>query len=62
MPIVEIVIVLIVVGVLMWLAHTYIPMHPPIRTVLDIVVILALVLWLIGLFFPGFWNLRLPLR
>lgn len=47
MPILTVVIVLIVIGVLLWLANTYIPMDAKIKTILNVVVIVAVVLWLL---------------
>lgn len=39
--------VIIVVGVLLWLATTYIPMQPPIKTILIAVAVIFLVLYLL---------------
>jgi hypothetical protein len=39
------VIVLIVVGVLLWAANTYIPMDGKIKTIMNVVVVIAVVLW-----------------
>lgn len=50
MPLITIVVVLLVVGVLMWLAETYIPLSPPFRTLLRAVVIIVVVLWLLSVF------------
>jgi hypothetical protein len=47
---VTIVIVLIIVGVLLWLANTYIPMDGKIKMILNIVVVIAVVLWLLQAF------------
>jgi undecaprenyl pyrophosphate phosphatase UppP len=47
---ITIVIVLIIVGVLLWLANTYIPMDHKIKTILNIVVVIAVVLWLLQAF------------
>ncbi len=51
MSIVSIVIAIIVVGVLLWLVNTIIPMDTRIRQILSAVVIIALVLWLLDVFF-----------
>lgn len=56
MPLLNVVIVLIVVGVLLWLINTYVPMADPIKKILNAVVVIAIVLWLLSLFVPG-WNL-----
>jgi hypothetical protein len=44
------VVTLIVVGILLWLVNTYIPMDPKIKQILNIVVVIAVVLWLLGAF------------
>jgi len=44
------VVTLIVIGVLLWLVTTYIPMEPTIKRILVAVVIIAVVLWLLQLF------------
>lgn len=59
MPIVQIVIVLMVVGVLLWVANTYLPMDPKIKSILNLVVVIVVVLWLVGVFFPALWTVRL---
>ena len=50
MPILSIVIVLVVVGVLLWLINTYIPMQGTIKGILNAVVVIAVVLWLLQVF------------
>lgn len=50
MPLLTIVVVLIVVGVLMWLVNNYIPMDGKIKNILNIVVVIAVVLWLLQVF------------
>jgi hypothetical protein len=50
MPLLQVVITLIVVGVLLWLVNRYIPMQSTIKSVLNGVVVIAVVLWLINLF------------
>jgi hypothetical protein len=52
MPLLHVVFVLIVIGVLLWLVNTYIPMQPQIKKILNAVVIIAVVLWLLSIFFP----------
>lgn len=44
------VVVLIVVGVLLWLVNTYIPMDRKIKNILNIVVLIVVVLWLLQVF------------
>jgi hypothetical protein len=50
MPLLSIVIVLIVVGVLLWLVNTYIPMDSKIKSILNAVVVICVVLWLLQAF------------
>jgi hypothetical protein len=54
MSLISIVITLIVVGVLLWLVNTYIPMDGKIKKVLNIVVMVVVVLWLLNVF--GIWG------
>ncbi len=60
MPLVEIVVVLIVVGVLLWLVNTFIPMAGSIKSILNAVVVIAVVVWLLGVFgiLPAVRNFR----
>lgn len=50
MSLLTVVLVIIVVGVLLWLANTQIPMPANIKTILNAVVVIALVIWLLGAF------------
>ncbi len=50
MPILQILIVLVVVGVLLWLVNSYIPMQGTIKSILNAVVVIAVVLWLLDVF------------
>lgn len=47
MPLINLVVVLIVVGVLLWLINTYIPMQGTIKSILNAVVVIAVILWLL---------------
>ncbi len=47
---INIVIALIVVGVLLWLINTYIPMDRKIKSILNAIVIIVVVLWLLQAF------------
>jgi len=48
MDLLTIVVVLIVVGVLLWLVNSYIPMDGKIKKILNVVVVIAVVLWLLS--------------
>lgn len=50
MPLIQVVIVLIVVGVLLWLINRFIPMASSIKSILNAVVVIAVVLWLLSVF------------
>jgi hypothetical protein len=50
MPLLYIVGLLIVVGVLLWLVNTYIPMDPKIAGLLNAVVVIAVVIYLLQVF------------
>jgi hypothetical protein len=50
MDIVQIIIVLVVVGVLLWLVNNYIPMDSKIKSILNAVVVIGVVLWLLQAF------------
>jgi hypothetical protein len=54
MSLVTIVVTLIVIGVLLWLVNTYIPMDGKIKKILNIVVVVVVVLWLLNVF--GVWG------
>jgi len=50
MPLLQILMVLIVVGVLLWLVNSFIPMQGQIKSILNAVVVIAVVLWLLNIF------------
>jgi hypothetical protein len=50
MPLIQLVVVLVVVGVLLWAVNTYIPMDGKIKQILNVVVVIAVVLWLLQVF------------
>jgi hypothetical protein len=47
MSLIYIILVLVILGVCLYLIETYIPMSPPIKLVIRIVVVLFLVIWLL---------------
>ncbi len=47
MPLVNVVLTLIVVGVVLWLINSFIPMQSTIKSILNAVVVIAVVLWLL---------------
>ena len=50
MSLITLIVTLIVVGVLLWLVNSYIPMDAKIKQILNIVVVVAVVLWLLSAF------------
>ncbi|HEX9760897.1 MAG TPA: Thivi_2564 family membrane protein [Candidatus Acidoferrales bacterium] len=50
MPLLQIIIALIVVGVLLWLVNSFIPMQRTIKGILNAIVIIFVVLWLLNVF------------
>jgi hypothetical protein len=50
MPLIQVVLVLIVVGVLLWLVDRFIPMASSIKSILNAVVTIAVVIWLLNVF------------
>jgi hypothetical protein len=50
MPLLQVVLVLITVGVLLWLVNRFIPMQETIKSILNGVVVIAVVLWLLNAF------------
>ncbi|HET6929551.1 MAG TPA: Thivi_2564 family membrane protein [Candidatus Acidoferrum sp.] len=50
MPLMQILLALIVVGVLLWLVNRFIPMQGTIKSILNAVVVIAVVLWLLNAF------------
>lgn len=60
MPLIQVVLVLIVVGVLLWLINQFIPMAGSIKSILNVVVVIAVIFWLLNLFgiFSHFPNIN----
>ena len=54
MPLLNLVIVLVVVGVALYLINRYIPMASSIKTILNIVVVVAVCVWLLQA--VGLWT------
>ena len=50
MPLIQLVIVLVVFGVILWAINTYIPMDGAIKKILNVVVILVVVLFVLSAF------------
>jgi len=50
MPLLQILLTLIVVGVLLWLVNRFIPMAGSIKSILNAIVVIGVVLWLLNVF------------
>lgn len=50
MPLIHVIVVLIAVGVLLWLINRFIPMARSIKSIMNAVVVIAVVLWLLKVF------------
>ncbi|HYK49869.1 MAG TPA: Thivi_2564 family membrane protein [Terriglobales bacterium] len=50
MPLIELVEVLIVAGLLLWLVNRFIPMQGSVKSILNGVVVIAVVLWILNVF------------
>jgi len=50
MPVINLVVVLVIVGVLLWLVNNYIPMDSKIKKILNVVVVVGVVIWLLQVF------------
>ncbi len=50
MPLLQILLTLIVVGVLLWLVNRFIPMAGSIKSIFNAVVVIGVVLWLLDVF------------
>ena len=50
MSLISLAITLIVIGVLLWLVNTYIPMDGKIKKILNVVVVICVVMWLLFAF------------
>lgn len=50
MSLINVIIILIVAGFLLWLVNRYIPMDSKIKNILNIVVVIVIVLWLLNVF------------
>ena len=58
MSLISLIIVLIVVGFLLWAVNSFLPMDPKIKSILNAVVVIVVVLWLLGVLFPGLPDIR----
>lgn len=50
MPLITVIIVVVVFGAALWAINTYVPMAKPVKTILNLVVVIVLCLWLLQTF------------
>lgn len=50
MPLLNIVLVLVVIGFVLWLINRFIPMAASIKSILNIVVVICVIIWLLKVF------------
>ena len=50
MPLLNLVIVLVVVGVVLWVINSYIPMQSTIKKILNVEVVIGVIIWLLSIF------------
>lgn len=50
MSLISLIITLVVVGVLLWLINSFIPMDRTIKKILNVVVVIVVILWLLSVF------------
>ena len=50
MSLISVVVALVVVGVILWLINTYIPMDAKIKQILNVVVLIVVAIWLLQSF------------
>ncbi len=62
MSLLSLVVVLIVIGVLLWMVNTYVPMDQKIKTILNVVVVICVVLFLLQAFglLPALNTVQVP--
>ena len=49
-PLIYVVLILIIVGVVLWLINSFIPMASSIKSILNIVVVVVVIMWLLKFF------------
>ncbi|MDD5675106.1 MAG: hypothetical protein PHC61_13135 [Chitinivibrionales bacterium] len=60
MSLISILITLIIVGIVLWLVNTYLPMDGKIKKILNVVVVIFVIVWLLNGFglFGSSWNMH----
>ena len=62
MSLISLIVTLIVIGILLWLVNSYIPMDGTIKKILNVVVVICVVVWLLSVFgvLGQSGNIRVP--
>jgi hypothetical protein len=50
MPLINVLVVLVVVGVILWLVNSFIPMDHKIKSILNVVAVIVVIIWLLNVF------------
>ena len=50
MTLIGLIVVLVIVGVILWAINTLIPMDPKVKTIINVIIIIAILLWLLQAF------------
>jgi hypothetical protein len=50
MPLLSVILTLIVIGILLWLINSFIPMDGKIKSILNAVVVICVIVWLLHVF------------
>jgi hypothetical protein len=50
MPLIQLIVILVVIGVILWMINSYIPMQSTIKKILNAVIIIAVIIWLLSVF------------
>lgn len=59
MDLISLIIVIVVIGVILWAVNQYVPMEAKIKQILNVVIVIALVIWLLSLFIGGMPNIHI---
>jgi hypothetical protein len=62
MSLISLIVTLIVIGMLLWLINSYIPMDGKIKKILNVVVVICVIVWLLSVFgvLGQSGNIRVP--
>ena len=58
MSIISLLVLLVVLGFVLYLVNTYIPLAPPIKMLINVIVVVCICLWLLNTF-TGIGNFRI---